>query len=219
MNPEYKYQQIPWIDNASERIQFGRILVGMEDSETPRLDLYNYNYTRLPAYLIYTVLKIILDEGWIDKLERLHTNRNNNWKVEVISSSEKTKEYRLFVVEASEAFCSSVVTITYGQIENYSILAEDAAPLLKKIVEDYPPVFLPRYRNYRYTYCFPNYSMWSGKMMLSGLPQVIVAQREKQRQMISTKHTRVITDALEAGKKSEISETIEAMKCLEVLRA
>ncbi|UWG95822.1 hypothetical protein LPY66_12965 [Dehalobacter sp. DCM] len=216
MNPLYNYQQLPWVDHATQYMQFGRILVGMEDSDKPKLDLYNYNYTMLPAYLIYSVLKIVLNDGWVEKLESLHAHRQNRWRVEVISHKISSEEYRLISDDGLNTYCSSFIAITQGNVMNFSIFAEDAAPILTKIIEKYPPVFLPKYRNFRYTYCFPQHPMWPGKIQLAGLPQQIIDQREKH-QALTTKNCSLGSDAYEAGKSSGLVETIEAMKCLEVL--
>lgn len=219
MNPPYEYRNLPWMENASGFVQSGRVLVSMECTEESRLDLYNCDGSKLPAYLIYVVLKIVLAEGWVEKLEKLHQNRKNMWRVEVFFSPKGDKEYRLYTIRQNEPVCSSVITICNSQIDTFSILSEDAAPLLKKILEDYPPVFLPRYRNYRYTYCFPTYIPFYAKnIKFLELPEPIKTKREET-QRITVDKDIFLTDTFQAGKTSGIIETIEALKCLEVLLA
>ena len=217
MNPPYEYRNIPWKENAFE--QSGRVLVSMEGIREFRLDVYNYEGSKLPAYHIYAVLKVALTEGWVEKLEMLHQNRKNNWKTEMLVSPEGEKEYRLYTTGQNEPVCSSVIALSNNHIHTFSILSEDAAPLLKKIIEDYPPVFLPRYRNNRNTHCLPSlYYLEALNMRFSKLPEPIKEQRERT-QKITVSKDFFSSGTFQAGERSGILETIEALKCLEVLQA
>ncbi|ATW28282.1 hypothetical protein DCMF_01475 [Candidatus Formimonas warabiya] len=199
--------------------QSGQVLVRMEGTGESRLDLYSYQGTKLPAYLIYVVLKTLLAEGWVEKLESLHQSRKNMWKVEVCFSPKGTKEYRLYTIEQHQPVCSSTIAISQGQIETFSIWSEDAAPLLKKVFEDYPPVFLPRYRNYRHFYFFPtHFPLFAKNIKFKEIPEPIKTRREEP-QRIKVNHEIFLTDTFPAGVTSGIMETIEALKCLEVLMA
>lgn len=219
MNPPYEYQNLPWVENASNIVQSGRVLVRMECTDESRLDFYNSDCSKLPAYLIYIVLKIVLGEGWTEKLEKLHQNRKNVWKVEVYFSPSGIKEYRLYTIGRNKPVCSSVITISNSQIHTFSILSEDAAPLLKKIIEDYPPVLLPRYRNYRYTYFFPTHFPFDAcNVKFSELPEPIKTNREETKKITVDKDI-FLTGTFPAGETSGLIETIEALKCLEVLMA
>lgn len=214
MNPPYEYRNLPWVENSAG-IKSGRLLVSMEYTEEARLDFYNYEGAKLPAYLLYIVLRMALGEGWVGKLERFHQSRKSKWKVETLGD----KEYRLYCLEAGEPVCSSAITIDGGQINTFSIHLKDAAPLLKKILEDYTPIFLPRFKNYRYTYFFPNYYPFTiQNIRLQELPGPIQKQREETQRIIVAKET-FFSDSLAAGEKSGIMETVEALKCLEVLLA
>ena len=217
MNPPYEYRNIPWKESAFE--QSGRVLVSMEGKRESRLALYNYEGSKLPAYHLYAVLKVALTEGWIETLEKLHQNRKNNWKAEMFVSPEGEKEYRLYTTGLNEPVCSSVITISNNQIDTFSILWEDAAPLLKKIIEDYPPVFLPRNRNYRNPHCVPTfYYLDALTMKFLKLPGPIKEQRERT-QRITVGEDIFSSGSFQAGETSGIIETIEALKCLEVLQA
>ncbi|MCB8818577.1 hypothetical protein [Desulfosporosinus shakirovi] len=217
MNPPYEYRNIPWKEDAFE--QSGRVLVSMEGLRESRLDVFNYEGSNLSAYHIYTVLKVAMTEYWVERMEKLHQNRKNNWKAELLVSPEGKKEYRLYTTGQNDPVCSSVITISNNQIHNFSILLEDAAPLLKKIFEDYPPVFLPRYRNYRQNSCFPTlYYLDAYAMKFSKLPEPIKEQRERTQKIMVDKDI-FLFGTFQAGETSGIFETIEALKCLEVLQA
>lgn len=217
MNPPYEYRNIPWKESAFE--QSGRVLVGMEGIRESRLNVYNYEGSKLPAYHIYSILKVALTEGWVETLEKLHQNRKHKWKAERLVSPEGEKEYRLYTTGQDEPVCSSVIAISNNQLHPFSILTEDAAPLLKKIIEDYPPVFLPRYRDYRYTHCFPTlYYLDAQTIKFLKLPEPIKEQRERT-QRITVGNDIFSSGTFQAGETSGIIETIEALKCLEVLQA
>ncbi len=217
MNPLYEYRNIPWKENAFE--QSGRVLVSLEGIGESRLDVFNYEGSKLSAYHIYAVLKVAMTEDWVETLEKLHQNRKNNWKAEMLVSPEGKKEYRLYTTRQNDPVCSSVIAISDNQIHNFSILSEDAAPLLKKIIEDYPPVFLPRYRNYRHTHCFPVlYYLDALNMRFLKLPEPIKEQRERTQRIMVDKDI-FSSGTFQAGETSGIIETIEALKCLEVLQA
>lgn len=217
MNPPYEYRNIPWKESTFEHS--GRVLVGMEGIRESRLDIYNYEGSKLPVYHLYAVLKVALTEGWVETLETLHQNRKNKWKAEMFVSPEGEKEYRLYTTGQNEPLCSSVIAISNNQIHPFSILSEDVAPLLKKIIEDYPPVFLPRYRSYRHTHCFPTlYYLDAQTMKFSKLPKPLKEQRERT-QRITVGNDVFASGTFQAGETSGIIETIEALKCLEVLQA
>jgi hypothetical protein len=135
----YIYRNLPWVENANG-IQSGRVLVSLDSRGESRLDLYNYEGSNLPAYLLYIVLKIALGEDWAEKLEKMHQNRKNRWKVEVQTSPCGEKTYEIYtakqseIVTQSELVSSSCITISKGKINTFSIFSEDAAPLLKKLL-------------------------------------------------------------------------------------
>jgi hypothetical protein len=161
-------------------------------------------------------MKIALGDGWLEKIETLHQNRKGVWKVDVEVDPTAAKVYRLFSKENDEPFCSSAITVSKNQVHTFSIFGEDAAPLLKEIIKDYPPIFLPRYRNYRYTYCFPTH--YAQTIQFKELPEVIKLQ-DSETQRIKVDKETFRNGTLQAGNTSGIIETIEAMKCLEVLLA
>lgn len=217
MNPPYEYRDIPWKENAYE--QSGRVLVSMERIRESRLNVYNYEGSQLPAYHIYAVLKVALTEGWVDTLEKLHQNRKNKWKTEMVLISDGEKEYRLYTTGQKEPVCSSLISIANDQIQTFSILSEDAAPLLKKIMEDYPPVFLPRYRNSRKTNAVPVLHYLNAlNLKFYEPPEPLKEQRERTRGIRVAKDI-FSSGTFQAGETSGIRETIEALKCLEVLQA
>lgn len=217
MNPPYEYRDIPWKESTFQ--QSGRVLVSMKGIRASRLDLYNYEGSKLPAYHTYTVLNLALTEGWVETLEKLHQNRKTMWKAETFVSPEGEKEYRLYTIGQKEPVCSSVIAMSNNQLHSFSILSEDVAPLLKRIIEDYPPVFLPRYRNYRYTHCLPTlYYLDALKIQFLKLPEPIKEQRERT-QRITVGNDIFSSGTFQAGETSGILDTIEALKCLEVLQA
>ncbi len=217
MNPPYEYRNIPWKESAFE--QSGRVLVSMEGIGESRLDVYNYEGSKLPAYHLYAVLKVALTERWVETLEKLHQNRKNNWKAEMFLSSEGEKEYRLYTTGQKEPVCSSAIALSNNQIQTFSILSEDAAPLLKKIIEDYPPVFLPRYRNYRNTPCFPTLYYLDAQTMKFLMPPEPIKEQRERTQRITVGKDIFLSGTFKAGETSGIIETIKALKCLEVLEA
>lgn len=217
MNPPYEYRSIPWRESAFE--QSGRVLVGIEGKREPRLAVYNYEGSRLPAYHICAVLKVAFTEKWVDRLEKLHQNRQNNWKAETFISPHGDKEYRLYTTGQSESVCSSIITISNNQIHTFSILAEDAAPLLKKIIEDYPPVFLSSSRNYGSNQCFPALYYLEDQNIKFFQPPEPIKEQIKRAQRIMVDKDIFLSGSFPAGETSGISETIEAFKCLEVLQA
>lgn len=218
MNLPYVYRNIPWKESVFK--QSGRVLVSMEGMiKESRLDLLNYEGSKLSAYHIYPVLKVALTEKWVETLEKLHRNRKNQWKAEKFVSPEGEKEYRLYTISQKEPVCSSVITIFNNQIHDFSIMLEDAAPLLKKIIEDYPPVFLQRYRNHPLNHHFPSlYYLDAKNLKFLKLPAPIKEQRERT-QRISVYEDVLSSGIFQAGETSGILETIEAIKCLEVLQA
>ncbi|MDP4127544.1 MAG: hypothetical protein Q8912_11445 [Bacillota bacterium] len=218
MNPPYEYRNILWKESSAG--ESGRVLVNMEGIRKSRLDVYNYEGSKLSAYHIYAVLKVALTMGWAEALENLHLNRKNKWKAEMFVSPEGEKEYRLYTTtEHHDPVCSSVIAISKSQIHTFSILSEDAPPLLKKIIEDYPPVFLPRCRNDRYAHCFPSfYYLDTLTMKFLMLPEPLQEQRERT-QRITVGKDMFLSGIFQAGETSGLIETIEALKCLEVLQA
>jgi len=126
VNPPYEYRNIYWKEDAFQ--QSGRILVNMEGltARASRLELYNYEGSKLPAYHINTVLKVALTEGWVDALEKLHQNRKSEWKAEMFVNPEGVKEYRLYTTKQSEPVCSSVITISNNSFHTFSILSDEA---------------------------------------------------------------------------------------------
>ena len=116
--------------------------------------------------------------------------------------------------------CSSEIKISInGSVNSFSILSEDTTPLLQKIVQDYPPVFLPQHRNYRYTYCFPTHFPFFNRLIkLPELPEAILGKRLETRQIGIERET-FIGNMSPAGQASEIIETIQALKCMEVFLA
>lgn len=220
MNPPNEYHNILWKDNALG--QSGRVLVNMERRRDSRLDVYNYEGSELPAFHIYAVLQVALPEGWVETLEKLHQNRRTKWQAKMFMNPDGEREYRLYTLRENmgqnEPVCSSVIAISHKQIHTFSILLEDAAPLLKKIIKDYPPVFLPRYRDNRHTPCFPTfYYLLAQNIKFRNLPGIIKEQREQKYRI--TDRNIFLFEPLQAGETSGIIETIEALKCMEVLQA
>ena len=213
----YEYRNIPWKESAFE--QSGRVLVSMEGMRESRLDVYNFEGSRLPAYHLYAALKVALNERWVETLEKLHQNRKNKWKAERFVNPEGEKEYRLYTTGQNKPVCSSVIALSNNQIQTFSILSEDVTPLLKIIIEDYPPVLLPRYRNNPHTHCFPTlYYLEAQTMKFSKPPKPLKEQRDRT-QRITVGKDIFSSGTFQAGETSGIIETIEALKCLEVLQA
>lgn len=217
MNPPYEYRNIPWKENSFKKS--GRVLVNKEGIREARLDVYNYEGSKLPAYLFFALLKVALTEGWVETLEKLHQKRKNKWKAETLVRAEGDKEYRLYRTGQNGPVCSSVISVSNNLIQTFSILAEDAAPLLKKIIEDYPPLLLARCGNYRDTHCFPSlYYLEALDMNFFKLPEPIKEQRERTPR-IAVSNTIFSSGTFQPGETSGLIETIEALKCLEVLQA
>ncbi|MBC2722773.1 hypothetical protein [Desulfosporosinus sp.] len=218
MNPPYEYRNIYWKEDTFE--ESGRVLVRMEElrARASRLDLYNYEGSKLPAYQINTILKVALTEGWVETLEKLHQNRKSEWKAEMFENPEGVKEYRLYTTKQNEPVCSSVIAISNNQFNTFSILSEDAAPLLKRIIEDYPPVFLPRYRNYR-AHQLPTLTYLESLKIKFPIPPEPINEQRERTQKITVGEEIFSSGTNQAGETSGIIETIEALKCLEVLQA
>jgi len=218
VNPPYTYRNLPWMENANGR-QSGQVLIGLESGPDARLDLYNYMGSNLPAYLLYIVLKIVLGANWVEWMEERHQNRKGRWKVETVLNPEGSKEYRLYTDGQDGPVCSSAITVSESRLHTFSIPVEDATPLFKEIIEDYPPVFLPRYKNYRYTYFFPTYYPFYAKnITVAELPEPIKTQREEVKKLAANPDI-FLSGSFEAGETSGIIETIEALKCMEVFLA
>lgn len=217
--PATPYKNLPWAENASKIYKYGRVIVGMGAGHEPRLDFYNSTSSNLPAYLIYVVLKITLGKDWVEQLEKIHRQRPGLWKTEVCLNQEGGEEYRLYTIKQDKPLCSSRISIANSRIHSFSIWAEDAAPLLKKVIENYPPVFLPKLKNYRYTYFFPGYLPFYGLDKAStNLEETMSRQREETRKITADKNS-LQAGACRAGDSSGLLETIEALKCLEVFMA
>ncbi|HWP98715.1 MAG TPA: hypothetical protein VN426_17865 [Syntrophomonadaceae bacterium] len=215
----FEYRNLPWRVNNSGVVKSGQVLVRMEWTGQSWLDLHNWDGSNLPAHLISVVLKIVLGAEWAEKLEKLHLGRKSKWKVEVYSNPEEAKEYRLYKLDRNKPACSSAVTICSGLIGTFSIRTEDAAPLLKKFIEDYPPEFMPLLRSKRYNYFFPTHFPGNAKYKsFAEVPEPIKMKREETERIKVAKDS-FLTGVLQAGESSEIIETIEALKCLEVLMA
>jgi len=204
----------------------GRVYVCLESGENSRLTLYNGEGSRLPAYLISIVLKILLGSEWVKRLEDFHLARHGRWQVEVMTEAKDTlediKEYRLHSCGDgdNEPCCSSKIIVINGNLANFSIQAQDATPLLKEIIEDYPPVFLPRYKNYRYTYFFPtnNFFFYPNVLNLAKLPEL----KQKLQQEAASSMPDADSfwqNSRAAGEPSGIEESIATLKCLEVFQA
>ncbi|ACL19951.1 hypothetical protein Dhaf_1911 [Desulfitobacterium hafniense DCB-2] len=217
--PAIHYKSLPWAENASKIYKYGQVVVGMGSGHEPRLDFYNSTSSNLPAYLIYVVFKITLGEGWVEELEKIHRQRPGLWKTEVCLNQEGWEEYRLYTLKQDKPICSSRISIANSRIHSFSIGAEDVAPLLKKVIENYPPVFLPKLKNYRYTYFFPGYlPFYSLNKASTRLGEEMSRQREETRKITADENT-LQTGACWAGDSSGLLETIEALKCLEVFMA
>ncbi len=213
----YEFCNLPWRDTASGALQTGQVSLRMEIGSESRLDFYNCGETNLPAYLVYIVFRVLLGEGWIDKLEKLHRNRREKWTVEITLNTHDAKKYQLFSVGRDRPVCSSAISVSNGQIDTFSIRSEDAAPLLKKVIEEYPPVFFPKFRKYRYTYNFPTHMPgFVSRQTFTELPEPIKKQREET-QRIEPEKGFASAGVFQAGETSGIIETIEALKCMEVL--
>ncbi|WP_088189650.1 hypothetical protein [Desulfosporosinus sp. FKA] len=215
MNPIHEYCNIPWKESFMGLS--GRVLVRLEMIKESRLDIYNYEGSKLWARHLFAVFNIALPQGWIEDLERLHQNRKTRWKTEILVSPSGEREYRLYTMGKNEPVCSSAICVSDKQIHTFSICLKDTAPLLKIIFEDYPPVFLPRYRR-----SSPNtpafYYVHDQTMKFHKYPEAILNQRERTRR-IDVAHDIFDFGTFEAGEKSGIMETIDAIKCLEVLQA
>ncbi len=218
MNPPlYEFRNLPWIENATGILLSGRVLVRL-DREENRLDFYNADDSKLPAYLIHMVFNILLGDEWPAELESLHQNHPDEWKTEACKGPMESMEYRLYRKQKNIIFCSSLIKVRNGLIETFSVCAGDMAPLLKNIIEDIPPVFLPKLKNNRYSHLFPNFYPYPIEKKYVELPQAIVRYRE------TTHYTKIDENLLAdsfhpAGQPSGIMESVEALKCLEVLLA
>lgn len=219
MNSTYEYRNLPWRDSASIQVKSGQVLMRIEWDRESRLDLYSWEGSKLPAYLILVVFKIVLGQGWIEKLEELHRLRQDMWKVEIYCHPDEVKEYRLYKLDHNNPVCSSAITICQGLINTFSIRTEDTAPLLKRIIEDFPPVLMPLLRNKRYTYFFPtHFPGFARNRCFKEVPAPIMAAREET-VMVKVNENNFLSDVFQPGDTSGIIETIEALKCLEVLLA
>ena len=231
MSTSYEFRNLPWVDSSTESMKCGRVYVSLETDEDSSLTLYNGEGSNLPAYLLSIVLKIVLGSDWIKMLESYHLARTGRWLVEVVKDlkntasdvrTEDVREYRLYTCENSdrEPCCSSKITVLDGSISSFSIPAKDATPLLKEIIEDFPPVFLPRYKNYRYTYFFPtnNFFLYPNTLNLSKLPELKQKLR-RETANIKPEVNSFWRNAAKAGEPSGIEESIEILKCLEVFQA
>lgn len=205
-----------WMDRACDYLQVGDATVTLEYAKEARLDFYNNKDAKLPAYLIFAVFKATFGGEWVEEFEKLHQSRENVWKVEKFYHPNGMKEYRLYTMADYEPVCSSAITVTKNKINTFSIYAQDVAPLLRNVIEDHPPVFFPRYRNNRRTYCLKNHSC--DKYIVTMTPTSIMKQREATRKIKAAKET-FLDNAFQAGETSGLKETIDALKCLEVLLA
>lgn len=215
--PLYEYRNLPWIDNASGTLLSGRVLMRL-DREESRFDFYNADDSKLPAYLIHMAFNILLGDEWLEELEGLHQNHPYEWKIVSLSDPPGSREYRLYRKCENIPFCSSLINVRNHLIETFSVCPEDMAPLLRNIIEDFPPVFLPKLKNDRYSYLFPNFYPYPIEKKYVELPQAIVRYREM------THYTEIDAtlfgdDFHPAGKSSGIIETVAALKCMEVLLA
>ncbi len=219
MNLLLEYRNLPWKTNNSGVIKSGQVMVRMEWARKSWLDLYNWDGSDLPAYLVFVVLKIVLGAGWVEKLDKLHQSRKSKWKVEGYSNPAGAKEYRLYKLDLHKPVCSSAITVCNGFIGTFSIRTEDAAPLLKKIIEDYPPEFMPLLRSKRYNYFFPTHFSCNIKFKsFAEVPEPLRIKREETERTEVDKND-FFNGVLQAGESSGIIETIEALKSLEVLMA
>lgn len=223
MNLPYEYRNIPWKESLAG--VGGQVLVNWEQISEPRLDVYNYEGSDLSAYHIYAVLKLALSEGWLNTLEELHQKRKSEWKAEIFLSPEGVKEYRLCTNGRNEPVCSSVIAVSGSRIHTFSILPEDAAPLLKKVIEDYPPLLLPRrchlHRGQDTDHIHDRSSFYyleAPTMKFLKLPEPLKKQRERTQRIMIDKDI-LSYGTFQAGERSGLLETIEAIKCLEVLQA
>ncbi len=205
-----------WMDRAGDFLQVGDATVALGCAQESRLDFYNSKDAKLPAYLIYAVFKVAFGAGWVEEFEKLHENRGGVWKAESFYHPNGMKEYRVYTTAGQEAVCSSAITIMNNRVNTFSIYAEDVAPLLTNVIEDHPPVFFPRYRNNRSTYCLRNHSC--DKYVIAMTPASILSQREITRNIKADRDV-FLANAFRAGEPSGLKETIEALKCLEVLLA
>lgn len=217
MNGLFEYRNLAWVERSSRGLQTGRVLMRMEAIQEARLDFCNWEDSRMPAYLIYLAFKSLLGEEWADQLEELHLQRVNQWKVDICTNSMGAAEYRLYTVVRDQAVCSSAMTVSDHQLETFSVFAQDAAPLLTKIIADHPPVFQPRYRNSG-CYFLANFYPYPVDKKYLSFPRPIIAQRE------ATGNINVDPGVFSAevhypGETSGILETIASLKCLEVIMA
>lgn len=213
VNSPFHYSMIPWVDNFSENAACGRVIMGKECNCGSRLDFHNCAGSKLPAYLIYHIIEKAFHAGWSNKLEQLHCSRKDWWKLHVYLNPEGAKEYRLYTIKQNKAACSSAITITGGQIDTFSIWLQDAAPLLEKIIKDYPPVLL---RIYKPSYCFPYWNWHVVNQSFLEIPEPILRQREETEKITAGVDIQRASFS-RAGETSGLIETIEALKCLEVL--
>ena len=205
-----------WMDRACDFLQVGDATVTLDCKEESRLDFYNNKDSKLPAYLLNAVFKATFGGEWVELFEKLHRNRKSVWKAESFYHPNGMKEYRLYTMAEDEPVCSSAIAITNNKVNTFSIYAADVAPLLRNVLEDYPPVFFPRYRNNRSTYCLRNHSC--DKYVFTVAPVLIELQRAVT-QTIKVKENVFLYNAFQAGEMSGLKETIDALKCLEVLLA
>ncbi len=213
MSPLLPYRILPWVDSISGMLSSGRLLVRMKPG-ADWLDCCNWEGSRLPAALLYGVFQIALGERWAEELEALHCGRDRRWQAEVSSGQDK-REYRVHTITDAGAGCSSIITIAGGQVETFSIRAEDGAPLLSKIFGEHTPAFVPRYRNNR---LFPNFYPYPADHKYLEMP-VIIRERRDALGLIPDSGDICAHQWQLPGGTSGLIETIQALKCMEVLLA
>lgn len=213
MSPLLPYRILPWVDNCSRMLSSGRLLVRME-SGADWLDCCNWEGSRLPASLLHGVFKIALGERWAEGLEALHCSRDHRWRAEV-SGGHAERVYRVHTIADTGARCTSIITIEGGQVETFSIRAEDGAPLLTRIFGEHAPVFLPRYRNNR---LFPDFYPYPPDHKYLETPMLIRERREAA-DLIPVSNDICAIQWQLPGESSGLIETIQALRCMEVLLA
>lgn len=213
MSPLLPYRILPWVDNSSRMLSSGRLLVRMETG-TDWLDCCNWEGSRLPAALLHGVFKIALGETWAEELEALHCSRDHRWLTAVSGPCDE-REYRVYTIANAGVRCSSKITIEGGQVETFSIRAEDGAPLLTRIFGEHTPIFLPRYRNDR---LFPNFYPYPAEHKYLETP-VLIRERREAAGLIPAGGDVCANQWQPPGEISGLIETIQALKCMEVLLA
>lgn len=218
MSSLWSYKSLPWAEGCSKIYRSGRVVVGKEVTEQYRLELYNCGCINLSAQLIPAVLKNIMGENWVEELEREHLKRRHIWKSQMYINCFGEEEYRIYTLQHQKAICSSRLIVSQGQINSFSILEEDAAPLLRMVMEKYQPSLLGMGKTRRNYYLSPYLPFYTVGKSWQKLKEEM-SRQQAATQKIEVQERELQNNACLAGESSGILEISEALKCMEVLLA